>query len=107
MQTAIITYRERLEARFDAIPPRDLRGGLKAHGFEWDSRARCWWLSRPVSLRFVRNEPITQDGFQYALSFCQTHLGLTADQAAQLTQQHHDACETAAIRGMEEACGIA
>ena len=105
--TAKVSYNDRLEVRFDAVPDSATRGELKRRGFWWDGRAGCWWLARPVSLRFVRQEPISQDGFEYALRGLQDYCGLTAEQASALRKLHSDACDTAGIRGMEEACGIA
>lgn len=102
-----ITYTRRLELRFPAIPDRMIRRSLKDHGFWWDKAAQCWHLARPVSVRFVRNEPIITNGFECALDFCATYLGLTPDQRAALVKQHDAACLQAAEQGMEAACGIA
>ncbi len=102
-----ITYHRRLEIRFPDVPPRPIRTVLKERGFWWDGRAHCWYLARPVSLRLVRNEPVVQNGFEYALQACCEYLELTAAEAEQIRKQHEFAGQQAAEQGMEEACGIA
>ena len=97
----------RLEVRFDAIPSSQVRGELKRRGFWWDATAKVWHLARPVTLRFVRNEPITQDGFEYALRLCLDQRWLDDADAEAIRRHRQFAAVQAAEQGMEEACGIA
>lgn len=99
-------YTTRLEIRFSEIPSTHVRAHLKQRGFWWDARAQCWHLARPVHLRFVRSEPISQDGFDWALEYCQLALGLTTAEAADLRNRHETAGHEAGVRGMLAACGI-
>ena len=97
----------RLEAFFAGKPDNNTRATLKARGFQWDGARLCWWLARPVSLSFVRGEPITRDGFAYALdglSLC--GIAISAERAAELKRADNDAAHAAGARGMEDACGI-
>ena len=32
-----------IEIRFPDVPPADIRGLLKAHGFRWSRKFGCWW----------------------------------------------------------------
>ncbi len=99
-------FTDRLEVLFDAKPSTQTIGELKRRGFWWDGRARCWWLARPVYVRFVRQEPISQDGFTWALEFLR-EMGLTAGEADAIRKQADEHAHTMGARGMEMACGIA
>jgi hypothetical protein len=105
--TSIQWNHDRLEVRFPGKPPQEIRAELKRRGFWWDGVAGCWWLARPVTLRFVRNEPVITDGFKYALDGLAFYCGLDAETRAAITKAHDFAVVNAAERSMEEACGIA
>lgn len=97
----------RLECYFAGRPDNNTRATLKARGFWWDGSRGCWWLARPVSLEFVRGEPVTRDGFAYALdglTLC--GVPISAERAAELKRADSDAAHQAGARGIEEACGI-
>ena len=99
--------RRRLEIRFDSKPHARTRTMLKDRGFWWDGKTGVWHLAKPVSLVFMRKEPVPLDGFAYALRACSDYLGLTADESARITKQHDFACQQAGEQSMEQACGIA
>jgi len=71
-----ITYNGRLEVRLRKTPAHICRG-LEARGFWWDGRARCWWLARPVGVRFPKpgGAPTFQDGWAWAMEFCRQYCG--------------------------------
>jgi hypothetical protein len=99
-------YTTRLEVSFPGKPASQVLGGLKQRGFWWDPARRVWWLARPVSLIFVRNEPVTLDGFAYALDYLAT-LGLTSAERAEIERRAEDHHHAQGARGMEMAQGIA
>ena len=99
--------RRRLEIRFSNIPSTQIRGEMKRRGFWWDGKVGVWHLARPVTVVYVRNEPVVQDGFEYALRMCGDYLGLAQEKADQIRKAFNFACQQAGERGMEEACGIA
>lgn len=104
---AVDFHKQRLlEVRFPGKPSENTRELLKSRGFWWSKSDRCWWLAKPVSLIFVRNEPVLKNGFEYALDAL-LQVGLTPEQRTALIKEHDDHFEGEAIRGMEEACGIA
>lgn len=86
MITSSYRYSTRLEVRFASVPDRATRRMLKDHGFWWCPVAKCWHLARPVNLRFVRNDPVTQDGFEYALRALQDYCGMTQADADRMRQ---------------------
>lgn len=104
---AKINFNERLEIQFDSIPSPAIRAEMKKRGFTWDSRKMVWHLYRPVSVRFVRNEPVITDGVEYALQFCCDYLGLTAEDRANIKKKMDFASVQRAEQSMEESCGIA
>jgi len=96
----------RIEARFDGKPSPQVRGELKRRGFWWDGAAGCWWLARPVELRFVRNDTVSQDGTSWALDYLQ-YLGMVPEERAAIVRASDAWCHQQGARGMELACGIA
>lgn len=97
----------RLEVYFAGKPDTRTRATLKERGFWWDGARGCWWLARPVSVRFVRNEPIVTNGFAYALDGLELcGVSITAEQRAALVKADSDAAHQAGVRGMEIASGI-
>ena len=100
------TDRGRLEAAFEQIPAYRERCMLKRAGFAWDPKVKVWHLWKPVTLRFVRQEPIVQDGMVYALECLSTYFELDRAEWPAIVEARNGYAETRAIQGMEEALGI-
>ena len=104
MNSILVSYhpsRRRLEILFPYKPDARVRYRMKEVGFQWDGLASTpgrrdgvWHLARPVSLKFVRNEPVQVNGWKLAVDLATEIAGLTASHIEGLNRLRAELGET-------------
>ena len=93
MSNILVSYhpsRKRLEIQFPDKPDARVRYRMKDVEFHWDGTAAVWHLAMPVSLKFVRSEPVRVDGWALALHTAAEIAGLTPAHTEALTRLRDD-----------------